>query len=296
MARGIRVYTTPDVRKEASRLDAVAAALRARDHDPILVDAFTLDDLRRTLAATVADGDERIVVVGGDGLVHHATQAIAGTDTALAVVGSGSGNDFARALGLATDVDGAVEAALAPTVALDALRCEHGWVASVATLGFSATVNHLANKLPPAMGSARYSAATVVELPRLRRATLRCTLDDGEPFDLEATLVAIANTDYFGGGMEIVPGADPADGALDVVTIGAVGRLTLARYLRKIFSGSHIGHPAVATHRVRRIRIEGDDGGAGVWGDGERLGPLPVTFEVVPGALHVAGARLPRNP
>lgn len=289
MDQGIRVFATPDVRRRGARLDEVTATLRSAGRDPLLVDAFTLDDVRRSAAAAVTAGEDRVVVVGGDGLVHHVAQELAGSSTALAVIGSGSGNDFARALGLPTGVPAAVEAALAPAIALDAIRCEHGWATSVATLGFSATVNHLANRLPRAMRGARYSVATLVELPRLRHAALRCTLDDGAPFEIEATLVAIANTAYFGGGMHIVPDADPTDGSLDLLTIGTVGRLTLLRHLRRIFSGSHIGHPSVATHRARRVRLEGE-ATAGVWADGELMGPLPVTFEVVPGALHVAGA------
>src|SRR5437868_4346901 len=81
-----------------------------------------------------------------------------------------------------------------------ALRTTHGWVASVATLGFAAAVNRRANALRWPRGSARYTVATLLRLPGLRARRLRIEVD-GETHEVTCTLVAIANTAYFGGGM-----------------------------------------------------------------------------------------------
>jgi diacylglycerol kinase (ATP) len=122
---------------------------------------------------------------------------------------------------------------------------------------------------------------------------------DGTTHEVEASLLAIANTAYFGGGMAVCPSATPTDGRLDVAVVGAVGRLRLLRFFPQVFSGRHVTNPAVTMWSATRLRIETiDDEPAatpdardGVWGDGEPLGPLPIDIEVVPAALQVAGAR-----
>ena len=106
----------------------------------------------RAAADAVAAGAGRLIVVGGDGLVHLGLQAVAGTSTVLGVVPVGTGNDFARGLdGIEAESADAARAALGDAVALDAIRAGDHWVASVATAGFSADVNERANKMgfPP---------------------------------------------------------------------------------------------------------------------------------------------------
>jgi diacylglycerol kinase (ATP) len=281
-------------------IPSVAAAIRARGHDVVELPARRRDEVTEVLGAALDDGATRVVLVGGDGLAHLATQVLAGTPTVLGMIPVGTGNDFARALGLTEDdIDAAVGDALGVARPMDALRTTRGWVASVATLGFSGAVNARANGLRRPRGGARYTVATLLELPRLRAQRLHLDLD-GQGHEVDATLVAVANTAYFGGGMAICPDADPTDGRLDVAIVGAVGRITMLRFLPTVFSGRHVTHPAVTMLSGRTLRIArdtpGDDGDAAslLWGDGERVGALPLTIEVVPGALQVA-APLPKE-
>ena len=167
------------------------------------------------------------------------------------------------------------------------MRTNHGWVASVATVGFSGDVTARANALRWPRGQQRYTVATVLQLPRLRRLRATVTID-GETHDADTTMLSVGNTAYFGGGMCICPDARPDDGLLQTVVIGAVGRGTFLRVFPKVFGGRHVDHPAVTSYRSRTVRVEGDD--VVMWADGDPLGPLPVTCEAVPGALRVAGA------
>jgi diacylglycerol kinase (ATP) len=268
----------------------VANALRAHGADVVELVAADRDDVARVLEDAVAGGATRVVVAGGDGLAHHAAQAVACRGVTLGLVPVGTGNDLARGLGLPLDdVDAAVGRALQPPVAVDAMRTDHAWVASVATLGFSAAVNARANRLRRPRGGARYTVATLLELPRLRSKRVRLDID-GTQHEADVALLAIANTRHFGGGMAICPQADPTDGQLDVALVGAVGRLTLLRFFPQVFAGRHVTHPAVTMLRGARIRIE-SSADEGLWGDGEPVGSFPVTIEAVPGALLVAGAR-----
>ena len=103
------------------------------------------------------------------------------------------------------------------------------------------------------------------------------------------TAVVAANGRWFGGGMRIAPQADPADGALDVVVLGALGRLELLRWLPTIYPGTHVRHPRVRVCRARRLRVSGAALPTHV--DGEPAGATPVTLSVEPGALRL---RVPR--
>ncbi|MEO0492940.1 MAG: YegS/Rv2252/BmrU family lipid kinase [Actinomycetota bacterium] len=233
----------------------------------------------------VAAGADRLVVLGGDGMVHLATQAIAGTDTVLGIVPVGTGNDFARALPrIPDDPLEAAAVALGEPDPIDGIRVGDRWVASVATAGFSADVNDRANRLRRPKGQSRYTVATVLELPALKHRPTTLTVD-GTPHRHDAVMIAIANTAWFGGGMHICPDADPDDGLLDVTVVDGVGRIELLCFLRRVFSGTHLDHPKVHTHRGRRIEITGD---LAVWGDGEPITTGDTVLEAVPAAIRLA--------
>lgn len=285
----------PTTRAGRARLADVRAAFARRNVEATILEAASPASARLAARRAVEDGATLLVAIGGDGVVHLAVNAVAGTDTVLGVVPFGTGNDFARALGLLDgDVDQQVERALAPPVAVDALRTDHGWVATVATVGFSGDVTARANDLTWPRGQLRYTVATLLQLPRLR--TLPVTVDvDGRRASTATTLLAVGNTAFFGGGMRICPSARPVDGRLQLVSIGDVSRRTFLRVFPTVFSGRHIRRPEVMVDAGTVVTITADDtgdgGGIDVWADGELLGSLPMRLEVVPKALHVAGVR-----
>jgi diacylglycerol kinase (ATP) len=257
----------------------------------VLLEATSADASQQVATDAVAAGASRLVAVGGDGLVRIAVRAVAETDVILGLVPQGTGNDFARALGLLDGpLDDHIERALQPGVPVDAMRTDHGWVASVATMGFAGDVTARANGLRWPRGAQRYTVATLLQLPRLRR--LRATIEiDGTVHDADTTMLSVGNTGYFGGGMRICPGVTPTDGMLEVVVIGAVGRGTFLRVFPKVFNGGHVRHPDVQVHRCRSVTVASDDDVL-MWADGDELGPLPVTCEAVAGAVRIAGARV----
>jgi diacylglycerol kinase (ATP) len=110
---------------------------------------------------------------------------------------------------------------------------------------------------------------------------------DGEAQTLPVTLVAVGNTSWYGGGMKVCPGADPADGLFDVTVVGAISRLELIRTKPLLTAGTHVEHRAVHTFRAGRVELSSP--GVTTYADGERIAPLPAIAECVPGALRVAG-------
>lgn len=283
----VHVLTNPAARSGTGDADRVVAAVTARGHSVDVIRASSAEASLSAARSVVEAGADRLVVVGGDGVVHLAIQAVAETETVLGIVPQGTGNDFARALGIPESVDEAIDRALAPATAVDAMHTTHGWVASVATLGFSGDVTDRANHLRWPKGAQRYTVATLLQLPRLRSVAATVVID-GERIAARTTMLSVGNTSYFGGGMEICPAASPTDGLLQTVVIGDVSRRVFARVFPRVFGGSHVNHPQVATYSSERVTIEGPSD-VDLWADGERMGPLPVECRCVPAALRVAG-------
>lgn len=274
--------------------------LRAAGHTVVDFSAPTLAQATDRARAVATAGLAGLVVVGGDGAVHLGVNVVAGTRLPLGIVPAGTGNDIARAL----HVPSRVEAAVADIVAalatrprsLDAVRvgrpgaAAYEWFLAVLSCGIDAAVNGTANTYRWPSGHLKYVRALVAELPRFHPYGYRVRLDDGQ-WESTGTLVAVANTPWIGGGLKIAPAADPEDGLLDVVVAGPFTRHGLVGMFPRLYAGSHVGHPKVQVFRTRSVTIE-PVAALGphppvAFADGERIGPLPLRIEVVPGALDV---------
>ncbi|WP_113703016.1 diacylglycerol/lipid kinase family protein [Nonomuraea lactucae] len=287
-------------------LEPVVRRLRAGGADvSVIVGDDATDALERACAA-VAERPDALVAFGGDGLVHLAVQAVAGTDVPLGIIPAGTGNDIAAALGLprkdlmaaartvlrmksrpidAASIRAADTADPADPVVGDAgTGSVEELFAGVVCCGFDSRVNERVNRLTWPPGMARYLVAVAGELRRFRPIPFRITLD-GETTEREAMLVAVANTRSYGAGMRVCPDARPDDGLLDVMVLGAVGKGEFLRVFPGVYRGTHVNHPAVSITRVRSVRLEAPDVVA--YADGERVGPVPITCEVRPGMLRV---------
>ena len=263
----------------APRLRAAGFAVReliGRDADEAL-------DLARRC---VAEGVETVAVVGGDGMVHLAVQALAGSSTRLGLVPAGTGNDVARYLDLPRkDVHAATEVLIGGKErTIDLARVGARYFVTVLAAGFDAKVNERANQMTWPRGQMRYNLATLAELRTFR--PIPYVLDvDGEEHRFEAMMVAVGNGPSFGGGLRITEGALLDDGLLDVVVIMPMSKTSLVRTYPKLFKGTHVLHPDYRHYPARAVTIAAPNVVA--YADGERIGALPLTVEVVPGALRV---------
>ena len=264
----------------------VAPRLRDAGYDVRLLIGRDSDEALEQARKAVADAVGTLVVVGGDGMVHVAVQALAGSDTRLGIVPAGTGNDVARyfdlprkdALAAADVVIGGRERRI------DLARVADRYFVTVLAAGFDAIVNERANHMTWPRGQMRYNLATVAELRTLEPRPYILDID-GVQHRFDAVTVAIGNGPSFGGGLRITEGAVLDDGILDVVAIGPISRRDLVRTYPRLFSGTHLAHPAAMQFRGRQITVAAP--GIVAYADGERIGPLPLTVEVVPGALRV---------
>ncbi|GAA3113922.1 diacylglycerol kinase [Planomonospora alba] len=285
----IAVLVNPAARGGRSRalLAPVLDRLRSRGAEVSVIVGDSAEDALERACTAVAEVPDALVAFGGDGLVHLAVQALAGTDVPLGIIPAGTGNDIADALGLPRkDPLAAAGVVLAGrTRAVDAARIgEDAWFASVLCCGFDSRVNERANRRSWPPGMAKYLVALAEELRNFAPIPFRIDLD-GEVVEREAVLVALANTRSYGAGMRVCPDARPDDGLLDVMILGAVPRGRFLRTFPRVYRGTHVTHPAVTIRRARRVALEAADVVA--YADGERIGPAPLTCEAVPGALRV---------
>ncbi|NPD06219.1 YegS/Rv2252/BmrU family lipid kinase [Nocardioides sp. zg-1308] len=246
-------------------------------------DADEAADLAR---GCVADGVEALVLCGGDGLVHLGVQAVAGTGVPLGLIPSGTGNDFARYLGLPrADAVAAADRVIASRRrTIDLARSGDRWFVTVLAAGFDAIVNERANAMAWPRGQMRYNLATLAELRTFRPIPYVLQLD-GESAEHEAMLVAVGNGPSFGGGLRITEGALLDDGLLDVVVITRMSKTKLVRSYPRLFTGRIDGVAEYVHRRVRSVTVAAP--GIVSYADGERFGPLPLTIDCVPGALEV---------
>lgn len=269
---------------------AAAVADRLGARASVRIHAGTSPEESSGLLAAVAGECDAVVVLGGDGMVHLALQALALGDTPLGIVPAGTGNDTVDVLGLPADPMSAADAVL---TALDTGSVRHvdlgrtdagRWWVTVLCAGFDSAVTERANALRWPRGPRRYDLAIMAELLRLAPRQFAVDLD-GIRLDLPATLIAVGNAPQYGGGKRITPDGRMDDGEFAVTVVGPVSRVTLARLAPTLPRAGHIGHPAVATYTAQEVRLHAPVTLA--YADGERIGPLPVTTRCVAGALPV---------
>ena len=255
----------------------------------MLLEGSSLVDFRKKLNDQLeSEAISGVVAFGGDGFIHEIIQHIVPRQIPLGIIPCGTGNDFARSIGvyqlsLTQQMD---LIAQSDCRAIDLGRVDHRWFAAILSTGFDALVNERANVMKWPKGRMRYNIAMIEKIIQLRAHSYRIRLD-GDHIDVEATLVTVANGPSYGGGMNVCPDAELTDGLFDVMVLGKVSRTELLKVFPKVYSGRHVGHPAVTFYRCREIEIVGSGSS---FADGEPISILPLSAECVGSALKVWAA------
>ena len=272
-------------------------ALRRKRLEQLAVDAGLTCELGETdveLGArplaekAVADGVQRLIISGGDGSVAEAADVVAGTDVVLGVVPGGTGNLLAVNLGLPTDPAAAFKAATHGLVrSIDVGRANGRVFLLVAGIGADARMVRDADRdLKRRWGVLAYAIAVLKNLSRpLTR--YRITVD-GETFTRRAQSVLVGNLGKITAGLELIPGADPTDGILEVTVLRARSVSDLAQLFFRTLLGQRQSDNLTEIRKGRRITIETEPPQP-VEIDGNHLGStrrLEITVE--PAALKIA--------
>ena len=279
---------------EAGSVKDVAAVVRRIRHLPDVEVRLTTrkGDAMRFARTALRKGCEMIVAAGGDGTLNEVVNGIGATnsDVRLGLIPLGTGNDFARTLGLPTDLDEAIAVlAAGHTRAIDLVRVTSDKVryfVNVSAGGFSGLVNE---KLTPAMkktwGPLAYLRSAVAALPQLRAYRTKVSFNKGKRLTLSLYNVVIANGRYVAGGRLIAPKASIDDGLLDIILIKERPAAELALLAARVALGHHLSSDAIVFRRAAKVTVNSRPG---MWFnvDGELVGNDPAAFEVLPRALQ----------
>ena len=284
-ARGAARAHHPVIKAEFERLGLEVVDLTSRSIEEAEAKA------RMAIAHQQIDA---LVVAGGDGMVHLGVNLVTDAKIPLGIIACGTGNDSARALGLPVgDVVWATQIAadhIDKTRRVDVGLVENDrgrffFFGSISA-GFDALVNARANRWKFPKGPSRYKFAMFRELAAFKKLRYKLIVD-GEYHEIDAMLCAVTNVEGYGGGMKVTPDARPDDGELDLFIVHKISRRELIKIFPSVYTGGHVGHPAVEIVRVKNVEI--DSGKTPAFADGESAGHSPLKISVVPAGLEILG-------
>lgn len=281
-----------------------------RDVYPGLSVAFTTErgDATTLVRRALDDGHMEIVAIGGDGTINEAVNGFFDADGSIApdavfaFVTNGTGGDFRKTFGVTEGYAAAIarlkHASVRP-IDIGRISCvsrDGGPVSryfvNIASFGLSGVIVERVNRARIAKlfgGTFAFGFHSVLAMLTYQERMVRIRVDGDYDEIAAIATVAIANGQYFGGGMRVAPGAQPDDGWFDVIIMGG-GRRSAAD-LRLLYTGEHVNTPGVRSLRGRKVMAApvAETGGHPVFieVDGESAGILPATFEILPGALNL---------
>ncbi|HZT59578.1 MAG TPA: YegS/Rv2252/BmrU family lipid kinase [Pyrinomonadaceae bacterium] len=242
------------------------------------------EDAARLAREAVESGASDLIVRGGDGTAHEAIQGLVGSDVRLTVWAAGTANVLARQLGLPSRAEEVAEVfargnsrRITLGRATDERTGACRYFFMLAGVGLDASVvGHVRPRLKRRVGEAAFWYAG---LGHLAHWTPREFTVEVEGETLSATYAAVGKAPWYGGGLKITPRARLDAAAFEVCVINSRSRLRYLRLLTQAMRGSHDGERGVTFRTATRVRCAGD---AQVQADGELIGALPMTFEIVP--------------
>ena len=245
------------------------------------------------LADKASERHPVVAALGGDGTVREVLSAVWQKDSVFAVIPGGTGNDYARGLGIPRDIPGALKVLREGTAAQFDVGLEHDQVfGQLACIGFPVDVITYVNEHRDGLikGSAAFLAGVAATLRHLRHYEARINVD-GRVVEEDVVGVFAMNMPYCGGGMMFAPQVRYNSGEFHVVIVRSISRLQLTVTLPKIYSGRHVSHPAVEIIKGRKVSIEGPS--LPIMLDGDIFPARPLHAKINPGAAKVLVPKTP---
>ena len=308
------VIVNPAAADGATRENWAKIASDLRTHFGAFTVAFTeaVAHARQLAAEAAKQGTKLIVACGGDGTISEVANGIidSTTDAELGILPAGTGSDFRRSIGISNNVADAARAlrdghpkiidAVRVTFINEAAERETRYSINVASFGMSTEVLDRAaeggaKKWVPAFTPRKvtsklsYAAATVQTTFAASPSDVLLQIDENAERRLRVAEFCIANARYYGGAMKIAPDAKLDDGYFDVVTIGDSNSFRLLTNAPRLYFGAHLRMSEVTHELAKQVVARPANKGKEVRVelDGEVVGRLPCTFQIVPRALRV---------
>ena len=239
-----------------------------------------------TLARHYMKRKALVIACGGDGMINLIAQQAIETSSVIGILPFGRGNDFARSLGIKSirqAIDNLKQKKVTECRYLDLKFSNNSKIAlTCAGVGLLSEAAFRASKIPLLKGSFLYAVSALICFINLKNHKYAVTINEKKRTQ-EALILAGAAAPYTGGGMFIAPDATKRKSELNLLYANGLKRFDAVKLLIKVFSGSHIKHPAVTNTHTKSFKIEAtssDKWSSIVSGDGEYLGDLPVQISL----------------
>jgi len=255
----------------------------------------------------IKEGYSKIIVVGGDGTMNEvingvfAQKRIQTTEVMLGMISVGTGNDWARTFNIPSDYEGAVRTIKEQkTFIQDAglvsyRRNGKEWkryFINIAGMGFGARVVERTNHMKERgkSGPLLYFYNIFYSLVKYRSTSAIIEMD-GISYNRNIFSLNVGIGKYNGGGMIQVPHAIVDDGLYSVTLIKKMGKLNVLANIKKLYNGNITNHSKVETYMARTLQIDGP-ALLKVETDGESLGHVPVSFQIIPRSVRVISGEM----
>ena len=273
--------------------DSLASTLKGLELDFTLHVSSSPSDVIETVKKNL-DNYTNFISFGGDGTLHSmANILVNNTDKNLGVIPMGSGNDIARNLNIPLEMEAAcrvIKNCNLRKIDMGLINGKYYYLA-ISGAGFDSVVNDLANNTKfPIKGPAKYTYAVYKTLLTYRSKKFHIKYD-GTQRTVDAMFIVVGNMTSYGGGMKIIPDADPEDGILDVCIIKRMSKLHFIKIFPSVFKGERVNDSCVEILRAENVEIDSDYNFS-VFAEGEYMCKLPAKFEIAKKSLNfIVGAK-----
>lgn len=261
---------------------------------------YTAPDITKN---AIKSGFDRIISVGGDGTLNEVVNGFfenekqINPNATLGVISMGTGADFIKTIGIPKPYEKAIKIINNGNIrTLDTGRIRFithdqketvRYFINIADAGIGGETVDRVNRTTKAFGGfVSFLWGTIITLVTYKNKHINIVLDNNKPNNLEINMLAVANCQFFGGGMHIAPRAVPDDGMFDIVTIGKAGFVDFLRNSSKIYKGTHINDPMVGYTHAKHVELTSDEKVL-LDVDGEQPGMLPAVFDILPKTIRI---------
>lgn len=251
----------------------------------------------------VGEGYRTLVSVGGDGTINEVVNGLVDAScrsdqgARLGLIPAGTGSDLVRSLGIPASCRESVDRLLSGNgrrIDVGKINCTGfsgervmRYFVNIADVGLGGETAARTNRHCKVMGGfISFLCSAVVTFLTYRNQLADLIVDESKMAAVPLSIVAVANGQYFGGGMRIAPQALTDDGLFDVLVLQGFNRGELLINLPKVYKGSHLGHPKLTMVRGRRVSVDSSYPLI-IQADGEIVGRVPAEFSIQRGVVEV---------
>ncbi len=296
--RKVLVLYNPNARAGRSKKNALKATERLKEEKiPFsFMETRSIEEAEKSIASAKEDGATEVLAVGGDGTMHHIANFAIKYGLQMAMIPSGSGNDFASALNIPAKVEQAIEIFVqGKTASINAIRVNledrRYYSINVTDVGWGAkVVKSSQTKLKWLPGLMKYYLLAISEFVKYKPRELVVTID-GKEYRFQSRILAAGLGQTFGSGMRILPEARFNLDQINIAVLHGASKLQALKALTLVPKAKHVGLDYIWMGWGKKIKVEAEIPTL-VESEGELKGITPLTMEVEKDVLKVV---VPRN-